>query len=80
MHYGIHGKKAAELIASRVDSDRPNLGITCVSEKKLKKSDIFIAKNYLTEPELSEFFREINELLWCPGRDSNPHAGEGKGF
>ena len=63
MHFGIHGKTAAELIASRVDSTHPNMGITCISEKKLKKSDIFIAKNYLTEPELSELNLIVEQYL-----------------
>ncbi len=43
MHFGIHGKTAAEVIANRADSKKPNMGITCVPEKSLKKSDIFIA-------------------------------------
>ena len=42
MHYGIHGKTTAEVIASRVDSKKTNMGITCISQKGLKKSDIFM--------------------------------------
>lgn len=54
MHFGIHGRTAAEVIAKRADSTKPNMGITCISKKRLKKSDIFIGKNYLTKKEIFE--------------------------
>jgi hypothetical protein len=63
MHFGIHGKTAAEIIASRADSKKPNMGITCISEKNLKKSDIFIAKNYLTKKEIFELNLIVEQYL-----------------
>lgn len=63
MHFGIHGKTAAEVIASRVDRNKPSIGLTCVSSKALKKSDIFIAKNYLTESEITELNLIVEQYL-----------------
>lgn len=63
MHYGIHGKTAAEIIALRADSKKINMGMTCISKKGLKKFDIFIAKNYLTENELRELNLIVDQYL-----------------
>ena len=54
MHFGIHGKTAAEIIYERVDSKKNNLGILCISSDKIRKRDVFVAKNYLSEEELGE--------------------------
>ncbi|MCK4649716.1 virulence RhuM family protein [Candidatus Pacearchaeota archaeon] len=54
MHFGIHGKTASEIIYERVDSEKDNLGILCISSDKIKRKDVFIAKNYLNEEELKE--------------------------
>ena len=63
MHFGIHGKTAAEIIASRANSKKPNMGITCISQNNLKKSDIFIAKNYLTQKEIFELNLIVEQYL-----------------
>jgi hypothetical protein len=63
MHYGIHGKTAAEIIASRVDAQKPNMGITSISQNNLKKSDIFVAKNYLSEKEIFELNLIVEQYL-----------------
>ncbi len=63
IHFGIHGKTAAEVIAERSDSAKPNMGITCISEKKLKKSDIFVGKNYLTKGEVYELNLIVEQYL-----------------
>ncbi|MBU0705819.1 virulence RhuM family protein [Patescibacteria group bacterium] len=63
MHYGIHGKTAAEIIAERADSKNKNMGITCIPRNKLKRSDIFVAKNYLTEKELKELNLIVDQYL-----------------
>ncbi len=63
LHFGIHGKTAAELISERADSSSYNMGITCISEKKLKKSDVFIAKNYLKKEEISELNLIVEQYL-----------------
>jgi len=63
MHFGIHWKTAAEVIAERADSKKPNMWITYISEKKLKKSDIFIWKNYLTKEEIFELNLIVEQYL-----------------
>lgn len=54
MHFGIHGKTAAEIIYERVDSKKQNLGITSIEKNNIKRKDVFVAKNYLTQQELEE--------------------------
>ena len=54
MHYATHGKTAAEVIYSRVDSQKENLGLTNWKNDSIRKSDVVIAKNYLNEQELSD--------------------------
>lgn len=63
MHFGIHGKTAAEIIAERSDSKKLNMGITCIPMKKIKRKDVFVAKNYLTEPELKELNLIVEQYL-----------------
>lgn len=56
LHYAIHGHTAAELIMERADSDKTNMGLTTWQDGpygKIKKSDVSIAKNYLSEEEIS---------------------------
>ena len=61
MHFGIHGKTAAELIFARVD--RKNLGITCIPKEKIKRKDVFVAKNYLSKDELQELNLIVDQYL-----------------
>lgn len=63
LHFGIHGKTAAEVISQRVDSSKPTMGITCISEKKLKKHDIFVGKNYLTKLEIFDLNLIVEQYL-----------------
>ncbi len=58
VHYAIHGHTAAELIKQRADSSQPNMGLTNWSGARIRKSDVGVAKNYLTEEEL----RALNNL------------------
>ena len=57
LHWAIHRHTAAELIVSRANADKENMGLTSWNEMphgKIKKSDAIIAKNYLSEDELKE--------------------------
>lgn len=61
MHWAIVGETAAEIIYSRVDSNKQNMGLTSwknAPKGKIRKNDVSIAKNYLTRDEL-EFFNRI---------------------
>ena len=53
LHYAAHGHTASELIYKRVDSTKPNMGLTSFSGDLPREKDISIAKNYLNEEELS---------------------------
>ncbi|MBI4331017.1 MAG: virulence RhuM family protein [Chloroflexi bacterium] len=59
VHYAIHGQTAAEVILTRADSRKPNMGLTTWEGARIRKSDVAIAKNYLNEEEL----RALNNLV-----------------
>lgn len=66
LHWAITGKTAAEIIASRADSTKPNMGLATwknAPEGKILKCDIKVAKNYLQETEISELNRVVNMFL-----------------
>jgi len=55
LHWAIHKHTAAELIITRADADKNNMGLTTWADAprgKIKKSDVSIAKNYLDNDEL----------------------------
>lgn len=54
MHYAVHGKTAAEIIAERADSSKNLMGLTSFKGNYLTAHDVMIAKNYLTEDELKQ--------------------------
>jgi hypothetical protein len=58
VHYAVHGQTAAELIASRASSNQPNMGLTTWEGARIRKADVGVAKNYLSEEEL----RALNNL------------------
>ena len=52
-HYAVHGQTASEIIYNRVDSSKPFMGLTNFKGELPNINDIDIAKNYLTEEELT---------------------------
>lgn len=52
MDWAIHGQTAAEVIHRRADAAKPNMGMTAWAGASPRKSDVGIAKNYLTEDEV----------------------------
>jgi len=56
LHWAISGQTAAEIINSRADSTKQNMGLTNWRGDRIRKSDVSIAKNYLNENEKSAFF------------------------
>ena len=55
MHYAVHGHTAAELIYERANAEKPHMGLTtwaAAPDGKIVKSDVSIAKNYLTEKKV----------------------------
>ena len=63
LHYSVHGHTAAELISDRVDATKDNMGLTNFEGSKIRKSDVTIAKNYLSEEELTELNRVVTMFL-----------------
>ena len=66
MYYAIHGHTAAELILERADHQKQNMGLMTwqdAPDGKIKKSDVIIAKNYLSEFELSQLNRMVTSYL-----------------
>lgn len=63
MHWATHGHTAAELIHLRADASKPNVGLTHFSGEQPRKVDIEVAKNYLSEKELSELNRLVTSYL-----------------
>ncbi|UPA54932.1 virulence RhuM family protein [Wolbachia pipientis] len=66
LYWAIYGLTAAELICSRVDHEKPHMGLTTWKDgpgNKIHKSDVSIAKNYLTEKELSELNHIVSMYL-----------------
>ena len=62
-HWAIHAHTAAELIVSRADATKQNMGLTNWAGDVLKKQDVTIAKNYLTDDELDRLNRIVNQYL-----------------
>ncbi|EKD52244.1 MAG: hypothetical protein ACD_62C00076G0002 [uncultured bacterium] len=63
MHWAIIGHTAAEIIHDRVDSAKPNMGLTNWRGAKVRKDDVVIAKNYLNEPELAALNNLVEQYL-----------------
>ena len=66
LHYAIHGHTAAELIMERADAGKEHMGLTTWEDApkgKVRKSDAIIAKNYLSEEELSQLSRMVSAYL-----------------
>lgn len=63
LHFAIHGHTAAELIAERADATKDNMGLTTWKGAKVRKADVKIAKNYLTEEEIKSLNRIVTMYL-----------------
>jgi hypothetical protein len=63
MHWAITGMTAVEIVHERVDSDRPHMGLTSWRGAKVRKQDVTIAKNYLTERELLALNNLVEQYL-----------------
>ena len=66
LHWAIHGETAAEVIYHRANSEKENMGLTTwkdAPEGKIQKFDIVVAKNYLSEKELTAMSRIVNAYL-----------------
>ena len=82
MHYAVHGHTASELIYDRADAEREHMGLMTWGASpsgKILKSDVSIAKNYLTEAELQDLGLLVNaylDLAERRARQKNPMTME----
>jgi len=66
LHWAITGKTAAQVIAERADSSKPNMGLQTFKyapHGKVQKSDVTVAKNYLIEKEIKDLERIVSMYL-----------------
>ncbi len=66
LHYSVHGQTAAEVIYNRADAAKENMGLTSWDgspKGKIHKSDVSVAKNYLTDHELRQLSRIVSAYL-----------------
>jgi virulence protein len=61
--YAVTGKTAAELIISRADATKPNMALTAWQGTRVRKQDIYIAKNYLSNNEIDSLNRLVSIFL-----------------
>lgn len=66
LHFAIHGLTAAEVIKGRADAVKPNMGLTTwknAPHGPIRKADVAVAKNYLSQPEITELNRVVTMYL-----------------
>lgn len=66
MHYAVHRHTAAELIVERADAEKEHMGLTTwgnAPDGKILKADVVVAKNYLTQEEMSYLERIVTMYL-----------------
>ena len=66
LHWAIHGQTAAEVIHTRADAEKTNMGLTTWKDApagKIQKFDVSVAKNYLSEKEMAQLSRLVNAYL-----------------
>lgn len=66
LHFAVHGHTAAELIATRADSNKKHMGLVTWENSphgKIVKTDVTVAKNYLTQDELKQLGLIVSAYL-----------------
>lgn len=63
LHYAVHEQTASELIYSRVDSEKPYVGMTNFKGSYVTVDDVKVAKNYLSELELKRLNLLVSQFL-----------------
>lgn len=63
MHYSVHGHTAAEIIFERADAGKDFMGLTTWTGALPKKTDAEIAKNYLSQEEITTLNRIVSLYL-----------------
>ena len=66
LHYSIHGQTAAEVVYHRADAAKEHMGLTSWDgspQGKIHKSDVSVAKNYLSDQEMRQLARIVSAYL-----------------
>ena len=63
MHWAAHKHTATEVIYQRADAPKKNMGLTSWSHETIRRSDVEIAKNYLTQQELDALNKIVTAYL-----------------
>jgi len=66
LHFAVHGHTAAEIIHERADATQANMGLTTwknAPQGPIRKADVTVAKNYLSEDEIWELNRVVTMYL-----------------
>lgn len=63
LHWASHGHTAAELICERANADKENMGLTTWKGARVRKGDVSVAKNYLSEDEIKTLNRIVTMYL-----------------
>ncbi|MDR2927596.1 MAG: virulence RhuM family protein [Cytophagaceae bacterium] len=59
LHWAISGQTAAEIVYTRADTEKDNMGLTSWRGQRIRKPDVSVAKNYLNQEEL----QALNDLV-----------------
>ena len=63
LEYAATGHTAPEIIAARADATKDNMGLTSFKGAKVRKTDVTVAKNYMTHEEISTLNLIVNMYL-----------------
>jgi len=63
LHYAVSGETAAEIIYLRADASKDNMGLSSWEGSKVRKSDVVVAKNYLSKEEISSLNKMVTMYL-----------------
>jgi hypothetical protein len=63
LHYAVSGHTAAEIIFDRANAELPFMGLTVFKGSRPVKSEVTVAKNYMTEKELFALRRMVNAFF-----------------
>lgn len=77
MHYAVTKQTAAEIIYDRADAERPHMGLTTwknAPDGRVIKSDVTIAKNYLSEKEVDSLNRLTNAFIDIAEQRAEDHV------
>ena len=77
LHFAVHGNTAAEVIYNRADAEREHMGLTTWSDApdgKIQKSDVIVAKNYLSEDEMRSLELIVSAYLDLAERRTLAHV------